>query len=509
MNPDEMSAVGTAPPKPPRTGTSIVRLATWAALLLGAIGSATSTNFSLAVAAAVCGLSFAVAVTFLSLEETGSNFTIHAVAGMGAIVTAAAVTLTGGVGSAYMLLAIMPGLFAAMVGGFFSGLITSLLASGLIGTIAFSTSGTETVLSGLATLGLFPLMAIVVAQIRALLLEAEARAFALARATEAAEAELAVLGQTNELLRRLVDLYGEGDSNPVAVGRTVLEAIVDTFPGSFATATLFDGQGPVVVARVGTDAAALHRTQFPLGDGSATSGVVSLGTSTPLSEDDRASASRLLRPLSVSFANAILLQRISRESVREERLRLARELHDEVGPSLAALGLALDGLSIQEPGTEIARELAGVREGLSVVVDDLRGIIADLRSEDSGSITKAIAGVVAQLQTPPPTITIEIRERNRPPSSVTRQLLAVVTEAVRNAHRHAGAKNVEVSGTVERQRAELEVTDDGKGFDLASIPTGHFGVMGMQERADRIGAKLRIDTSSQGTRLAIVWKEQP
>jgi signal transduction histidine kinase len=319
---------------------------------------------------------------------------------------------------------------------------------------------------------------------------------------------LAVLSQTNDLLRRLTDLYGEGDSNPVAVGRTVLEAIVDTFPGSFATATLFDGQGPVVVARAGTDAAALHRTQFPLGDGSATSGVVSLGTSTPLSDEDRASASRLLRPLSVSFANAILLQRISREAVREERLRLARELHDEVGPSLAALGLALDGLSMHEPETEISRELAGVREGLSVVVDDLRGIIADLRSEESGSITRAIAGVVAPLPAPP-TISIEIRERHTPPSSVTRQLVAVVTEAVRNAHRHSGAQKVKVSGTVERQRAELEVADDGNGFDLAKIPAGHFGVMGMQERADRIGAKLRIDTSTKGTRLAIVWKEQP
>jgi signal transduction histidine kinase len=508
MNPGESSAAGTVSKKLPRTGTSIVRLATWAALLLGAIGSATSANLSLAVAAAVCGLAFAAAISFLRLEEIGSNFTTYAVVGMGAIVTAAAVTLTGGVGSAYMLLAIMPGLFAAMVGGFLPGLITSLLASGLIGTIAFSTSDAETVLSGLATLGLFPLMAIVVAQIRALLLEAEARATALARATEVAEAELAVLSQTNDLLRRLTDLYGEGDSNPVAVGRTVLEAIVDTFPGSFATATLFDGQGPVVVARAGTDAAALHRTQFPLGDGSATSGVVSLGTSTPLSDEDRASASRLLRPLSVSFANAILLQRISREAVREERLRLARELHDEVGPSLAALGLALDGLSMQEPETEVSRELAGVREGLSVVVDDLRGIIADLRSEESGSITRAIAGVVAPLQ-PPPTIAIEIRERHTPPSSVTRQLVAVVTEAVRNAHRHAEAQSVEVSGTVERQRAELEVTDDGKGFDLARIPAGHFGVMGMQERADRIGAKLRIDTSNRGTRLAIVWKEQP
>jgi signal transduction histidine kinase len=383
-----------------------------------------------------------------------------------------------------------------------------LLASGLIGTIVFSTSGVESVLSGLATLGLFPLMAMVVAQIRALLLEAEDRATALEKATEAAEAELAVLSQTNDLLRRLTDLYGEGDSNPVNVGRTVLEAIVDTFPGSFATATLFDEQGPVVVARAGTDAPSVHRTQFPLGDDSATSGVVSLGTPTPLAEEERATASRLLRPLSVSFANAILLQRISREAVREERLRLARELHDEVGPSLAALGLALDGLAILEPEAELSRDLVEVREGLSLVVDDLRGIIADLRSEESGSITKAIAAVTATLQPPPP-ISIEIRERRTPPSTVSRQLIAVVSEAIRNAHRHARAARIEVSGAVERHRAELTVTDDGKGFDPSSVPAGHFGVMGMQERADRIGAELRIDTSNQGTSLAIVWKEQP
>ena len=488
----------------------IIVVASWVALALGVLGSATTEGQppELSVAAAVLSGGLVTALIFLPrgrLMEKGLVLELLVVAG--AVLTVASTTLTGGVSSPYLLMALLPCLLAAITGGHRMGITTALLSSGLLAAVETATGGVEALVAAAGTIALFPLLAVVVAQIRSILVDIEARASSFEKASEAAEAELARLGQAHDLLRRLTDVYGEGSSNPVDVGRSALEAIVDSHPGSFATATLFDTRGPVVVARLGSDSPDLVRTRFPLGDDETTSGVVSLGTAAPLSTEQHRDIERLLRPVAVAFANAVLLQNIAEAAVREERLRLARELHDEVGPALAALGLSLDATAMEAGDPDLQRNIGQVREGLGRAVDDLRGIIADLRSEGVGSFASELQKMASALS-PPPVIDVAVQEQRAPRATAGRQILAIVTESVRNAHHHADASRVTVTGSIDRGHVELEVADDGTGFDPGRLPEGHYGIMGMRERADRIGATVELRSGTAGTTVRIIWKER-
>lgn len=487
----------------------IIVISAWVGIALGILGSATSDlDPAVAATAAISSGVFAVFITFYPrnrLMRGGLRLELAILAG--ALLTVTSSALTGGFRSPYLLMALVPTLLASTASGMRLGLTTSLLSVGLLAAFAVASEGLPALTGNLGTIVLYPLLAVVVAQIRNLLVQVEERASELEAASVLAEAELARLGQANDLLRRLTDLYAEGSANPVDVGRAAIEAIVESQPGSFATATMFDSQGPVVVARAGTDSPDLVRTQFPLGDGATTSGVVSIGTPHELSDEERQEIERMLRPVAVSFSNAVLLQEIAGEAVREERLRLARELHDEVGPALAALGFSLDSATMQAEDPPLRKELAGIREALGTVVEDLRGIIADLRSDESGSLTSALMSAVAKLE-PPPHIEVDIHERRPPRSTAGRQILAILTEAVRNAYRHAEASSITVTGFVDRDHVEAEVIDDGRGFDPTRLPEGHYGVMGMRERADRIGATVEIQSDGSGTTVRVVWKEK-
>lgn len=482
-------------------------VAQWVALALGAIGSLSMSRPGHLLAAA-----FGIGATYVLVASVQPGFylmggiRLDSTALSGSILTMAAVTLTGGVASPYLLLASMPSLLAALVGGFRIGVATSLLSAGLLAAMTVAQAGLSLLTSNLGAFALYPLLALLVAQIRALLVETEERAESLAVASAETQARLDQLVQAHELLSRLSEIYGSTTVNPVEVGRTALNAVVDSLPGSFATASLFDLEGPVVVARVGSDAPDLVRAQIPLGSGGRQLGVVSLATLSPLSEGERNDIAGLLRPVAVSFENALLLQDIAGTAVEEERLRLARELHDEVGPALASLGLALDVGSMQSTDPDMTDLLDTTRSNVTQLVEDLRRIIADLRAESAGTLSTEINRVLADLA-PPPEVVVTLAENRPARPAMARQVSAIVIESIRNAHRHAAATTISVQGSVDRDNIDITVRDDGTGFDPTRTPDGHWGVAGMRERAARIGAKLVLDSNPDGTVIRLQWKD--
>ena len=488
----------------------VVVAAAWAGLVIGVLESVINRSEPMGSVVTAAILSGVFVVTLTGLPRGGilrNELYFEILVITGALLTVASATLTGRTSSPYMLLALVPTLLAAITSGLRMGVTTALLSGGLLASVVVTAEDTAGFVSSVGTIALFPLIGLIVAQIRSLLVEVSQQASTLEEASVHTEAELARLGQANELLRRLTDVYGDGRASPVDLGRSALEAIVDANPGSFATAAMFDATGPVLVARVGTDAPDLVRTQIPLGEGETTSGVVSLATPHPLTSVELHDINTLLRPVAVSFTNTVLLQDIASTAVREERLRLARELHDEVGPALAALGLSLDATQMHSTDPGLKASISYVREGLGSVIDDLRGIIADLRSETSGSLVSSLTAAISDLA-PPPSIEIDVHERRPPRAIAMRQILAIMTESVRNAYRHADAQAVKVTGIVDRDRVDIEVRDDGKGFDPFNLPEGHYGILGMRERADRIGARIEVASAPDGTTVRLSWKEK-
>jgi len=211
--------------------------------------------------------------------------------------------------------------------------------------------------------------------------------------------------------------------------------------------------------------------------------------------------------LALSIDNARWFGRLRTLGAEEERGRIARELHDRLGQWLTYIALELEQISTraEDPPPEIDR----LRSDVHAAIDDLRSTLQDLRtgvdaqhplSERGPVFVQRFAqrsGMAASFTTHPP--------GGRAPVPIENELLRILQEALTNVERHAAATSVEVAWTVDAGRYELTITDDGNGFEPgASVRDSAYGLVGMRERADVIGARLHIDSSpGHGTRVRV------
>ena len=183
----------------------------------------------------------------------------------------------------------------------------------------------------------------------------------------------------------------------------------------------------------------------------------------------------------------------------EERLRIARELHDSLTHSISVIcvqaGVAVHLarkrgedvppalLAIQEAGADAAREL---RTTLSVLRSDQDGDSSDLGQLDSLVARARAAGL-------PVTVTVTGEERPLPPEA-DQAAYRIVQEALTNALKHAGDANTHVEIRYGTDSLELKIADDGTGAST-TMPSGGHGLVGMRERVALYGG--RIDTGPQ------------
>lgn len=477
----------------------------WVALAFGMILSWFQGPRSVALVVATC-----TAGAYVALNQGASHRYRWArwsgemlvVVGVGA--TTVAIALTGGTSSPYLLLSATPVLYASLFFGWREGGETAALASGTLLALR-GLFETQTLIDSqlLAWIGLYGLIAVTFGYARRLLLEAGA----LAQASGLEQDRLARLEAAHGLLTRLASLADGTELNPVAMGEAALDGIAARVDYSAATVILQGRDGPVVVAQRGDPTAGAQQLVTTLTVRGREVGSITLERAREFSPQERALAEQALAPVSLAFDNVLLLQDIARRAVAEERIRLARDLHDEIGPSLASLGLALDLAVIQHPDSPgLTGQLESMRQSVSHLVTDVRHTVADLRVAHSVSLRQQATALAASVAPGGPPVTIDLTEHRPPRPALGPDLAAIMTEAFRNALRHSGAGRVWIEGHVNYDEGWVRVRDDGAGFDHTSVPAGHYGLIGMDERAAAIGGRLEMESSPAGTAVTVTWR---
>jgi signal transduction histidine kinase len=197
----------------------------------------------------------------------------------------------------------------------------------------------------------------------------------------------------------------------------------------------------------------------------------------------------------------------------EERRRLARDLHDDTIQSLIALNQQIQLAQLAAPDEAPTARLAAMQQMIEQIVADLRRLTRNLRPiylEDLGLVPalEMLVRDVSQVMGIPVSFTTTGRER-RLASPVELALYRITQEGLSNVARHARAKKAEVCLQFKDEEVSLTVQDDGIGFIVPEspaemAPTGHFGLLGVQERAEAIGARLQIKSvPGTGTELVV------
>jgi NarL family two-component system sensor histidine kinase YdfH len=185
-------------------------------------------------------------------------------------------------------------------------------------------------------------------------------------------------------------------------------------------------------------------------------------------------------------------------TIANERQRMARELHDTLSQGLAGLILQLEAADAhlaynrrEKAHVIIANAMVQARATLS----DARRAIDDLRQPSPDDLDSALRLEVSRF-TRATGIPVELQPTPTPPltDSVKETAVRTVAEALTNIAHHARAQHVEVDVQVKEEQLFVTVQDDGIGFDPSVIPSGHYGILGIQERVRLVNGSFNIQS---------------
>jgi two-component system, NarL family, sensor histidine kinase YdfH len=208
---------------------------------------------------------------------------------------------------------------------------------------------------------------------------------------------------------------------------------------------------------------------------------------------------------SLESANAKLAAnaaRIESLTLQNERQRMARELHDTLAQGLSGLVLQLEAVKAHLASDRVERASAIVEQTLTrargtlaesrAAIDNLRATPANLAESVREHVHRfsQATGIPCELD-------LKLQE-NQLSAEVVAHALSVLSESLANITRHAQATQVHVMFLAQKNQLEMEIRDDGKGFDVnEQISTGHYGLLGMRERARLTGGKLNVESNPQ------------
>jgi len=195
-------------------------------------------------------------------------------------------------------------------------------------------------------------------------------------------------------------------------------------------------------------------------------------------------------------------------TLEAERQRMARELHDTLAQGLAGLVLQLEALeaSLERDNTGQALQIAAqAKERARSTLADARRAIDDLRAADTETAEAVSREVERFEQATGILCTLDMPQELNVSERDGEHLLRCVAEGLANVTRHARATRVWVTIGEENDQLQIQIRDNGQGFDAAgAIPTGHYGLLGLRERARLANGQLTIESEpGKGTTLCM------
>lgn len=216
---------------------------------------------------------------------------------------------------------------------------------------------------------------------------------------------------------------------------------------------------------------------------------------------------QLIRFRSSSLPSALteemqsLLPQIEARAILGERARLAREIHDGLAQTLAFLKIEIgraENMLAQGQSGQAARLLKDSARTVGDAYLDARQAIENLRRapDNLDDWLRQAAEDFEELSGLP--VRADLRIVHDFPANVQVQMIRIVQEALTNIRKHARAGSVRLSAREEAGETVIEVADDGRGFSPSDVAATRFGLRGMRERAESVGADFQVSSCPNG-----------
>ena len=237
-------------------------------------------------------------------------------------------------------------------------------------------------------------------------------------------------------------------------------------------------------------------------------GLLALESTSPSYYDERTvqMLNGFVDPVALAVDNARWFGRLRTMGADEERGRIARDLHDRIGQSMAFLAFEIDRVIKRHgEGHDVGEALDQLQRDVREVIREIRDTLSDLRTDvsDAKGLEETISDFAARVaERSGLQIDVEIDAPDRLPIMQERELWRIAQEAIVNVERHADAERALVRWISDGENGVLEISDDGRGFTIGeSGRIDSYGLVGMRERASSIGASMEVATSEGGGTL--------
>jgi two-component system, NarL family, sensor kinase len=215
--------------------------------------------------------------------------------------------------------------------------------------------------------------------------------------------------------------------------------------------------------------------------------------------------------LSIAIERARLFARSARMGAVEERNRLAREIHDTLAQGIAGIALRLESAdAIAESNADPDAVRESIQSALQLAretLEEARRSVLDLRAAplEGRTLAQAVTALAESFGSDDPEITTEVIGGAQPlPVRIEVGVYRIIQEALANVRRHAHARHATVHLEITPERLVAVVSDNGKGFAADRQLHGHYGLLGIRERARLLGGEAQVQsTRGRGTRITI------